>query len=74
MMLEKSGEGKVSFGYYQELLFRKLEREEEAVIRSTEFQGIKVGKIKSVGFDRFQIQEEDGEISSIRIDSILDIS
>jgi hypothetical protein len=47
---------------------------EDAVIRSTGFDGIKVGKIKSVGFDRFQIQEADGAMASIKIDSLLDIN
>lgn len=73
MMLEKSGEGKVSIGYYQEMLFRKMEKKEDAAIRAMGFDGVKVGRIKSVGFNSFQIEEEDGDISSIMIDDVIDI-
>jgi hypothetical protein len=72
-MLEKSGDGKVSFGYYQEILFRKLERGDDASIRAMSYDGLKVGKVKSVGFEKIVLLEEDGDMTSIKIDDILDI-
>ncbi len=73
MMLEKSGDGKVSFGYYQEMLYQKLERKETVSIRAMSFDGVKVGKIKSVGFEKIVLLEEDNDMTSIRIEDIIDI-
>jgi len=74
MDLVKDGNGVTSFGYYQELLFRKHERGEDVAVRSTEFDGLKIGKLISVGFDKFQIREYDGDIATIKISSLLDVS
>jgi len=73
MNLTKTGDDKVTIGYYQEILYRKLERGEDAIIRAMCFSGAKKGKIKSVGFEKFQILEGDGELTSVSFDELLDI-
>ena len=72
-MIVKDGNGVVTIGYYQEKLYRKMDRGEDATVRSMSFSGVKIGKIKTVGFESFQILEADGEMSSIEFSDLLDI-
>lgn len=72
-MLLKDGTTRVTLGHYQEVLFKKMERGSIATVRAMSFSGVKVGKIKTVGFNSFQILEDDGEISTIMFDDLLDI-
>ena len=72
-MLIKDGDGSTTVGYYQEKLYKKLESKEDATVRSMEFLGVKVGRVKTVGFSSFQILEADGETSSILFSDMIDL-
>ncbi len=73
-MLTKDGNGVETIGYYQEILFRKLDRNENVTVRANGFLGIKIGKVKTVGFKSFQLGEEDKTICSILYEDLLDVS
>ncbi len=72
-MLTKDGQKRVTLGHYQEVLYQKMDNKNSATIRAMSFTGVKVGKVKTVGLDNFQILEEDGDLTTINFDDILDL-